>query len=361
MKKIIFVLVLSNLLFASYDVQRWLFRIGPEVDFGLRPTERSQPVMVGDNIYFGSEHGFFFSIRKDDGQVVWKKKIENGVSGSPLVHNGKIYFGANNGYLYCLSASDGQEIWKYRTKYASISLPLLVKGIIYITAGDNVIYALDAVTGKWLWQYKRNFPKALAIRGQSAPAYSNNYIFTGFSDGTFVKIHALDGKLIWEKRLNDYHKFIDIDAPAYVDGDRIIVSCYDGKLYALNSSNGSIVWQYEKGGAQGITVKDKNIYLPTGGGEIVVINRINGKKIWSHKGEKGVATTPTIHKDILLYGTTSNKLFALNLKTRKMVWSFSTGSGLSASPLVDNNGNLYFLTNQGNFYSIKIYPNLQKL
>lgn len=343
-----------NTTFAYYDVQNWLIRSRDEKIYGLRPTERSQPLLVGDIIYYGSEKGYFAAIQKKNGKVLWKKSFKHGVAGSPQYDSGKIYFGANDGKFYCLNAKTGKKIWSYFLTYPSISIPVVSKGFLYITAGDNAIYALDAKTGKWLWQYKRNFPKPLTIRGQGTIAYYKNYIYAGFSDGFFVKLFALDGKLQWERRLNDYHRFIDIEAKAYVDDKFVIVPSYDGKLHALNPSNGTSYWEHDVGGANGILVKDGKIYLPTGNGELIVLVKETGKKIWSFKGERGLASSPVVFGNILYFGTSSGHVYGLNIATRKKVWQFSTGSGLSTAPFVDKKGNIYFHTNYGNFYSLDI-------
>ena len=359
MKVFILIFIVTINLYADYNVQNWLLRLRQDLNYGLRPTERSQPLIVKNIIYFGSENGIFYSIRKNDSKIIWQKKIKNGISGNPIFHADNIYFGANNGKFYCLKADSGEEIWSYYTKYASIATPSIENAIVYFSAGDNAVYALDALTGKWLWQYKRTFPKALAIRGQSAPTFYKNYIYVGFSDGFLTKLFALDGKLIWEKKLNDYHRFIDIDASIYVDDKNLIVSCYDGKLYNLDPSTGKAIWEYDSGGTNPVVVQNNEVFAPTDRGEIIVLNINSGKKIWSFKGERGVITKPLIHKNMIFIGTSENKLYAINMKTRQKVWEFSSGSGFSTHPLIDEQSNLYFLTNYGNLYSIK--PNNIKL
>jgi len=355
----ILLLILSETALASYTVQNWFLKMGPDKLFGLRITERSRPLFLGNSIYFGSENGFFYSIRKNDGKINWKKKIEHGISGNPIVKGSRIYVGANDGIFYCMSVATGKTIWFYKVNYSSISTAEISKGIAYISGGDNAIYALDAKTGKWIWQYKRSFPKPLSVRGQSSPVFYKNYIYAGFSDGFFVKLGALDGKLIWERKLNDYHRFIDIDATARVDNRYVIVPAYDGRLYALNPGNGKTIWEYPFGGPNGVLMKGEKIYLPTGSGEIVVVSKKTGKRLWGFQGERGVSTTPVIRGNILLYGTSKSHLYAIDIRTRKKIWDFSTGSGISSSPHIDKNGNIFFISNYSNFYSIYV-PDLKK-
>jgi outer membrane protein assembly factor BamB len=354
MKKIILIFFTFTTIYAEYNVQNWLLRIRNDRHYGLRPTERSQPIIIKDIIYFGSENGNFYAIHKNTSRIIWKKEIKNGISGNPVFFSGKLYFGGNNGRFYCLDAATGKEIWSYFNKYPSISTPYISNSIVYFSSGDNAIYALDALTGKWLWQYKRNFPKPLAIRGQSGPVFYKNYIYAGFSDGFFVKLFALDGKLIWEKKLNDYHRFIDIDSSAYVDDKNLIVLCYDGNLYNLNPMNGNTIWEIKDiGGINSVIVENDKIFIPGTTGKVLIVNKRTGKKIWNFKVEKGVLTKPLLHNDILFIATSEDKLYAINTKTRKKEWEFSSGSGFSTHPIIDKDNNIYFLTNYGNFYSLK--------
>ena len=108
---------------AKTGQQRWCFLTGGPV--------RLAPTIWKDNVYFGSDDGFVYCVRSNDGEEVWKFRAApspNQVLGSGkmislwpvrtgvLVDEGIAYFGsgvfpAEGVYLYAVDANDGRLIW----------------------------------------------------------------------------------------------------------------------------------------------------------------------------------------------------------------------------------------------------------
>ena len=70
MKILLLLFIIANSVQAAHlNVQNWLNRHNKDKVYTLRPTERSQPIIVGENIYYGTESGGFLSVKKETGMT----------------------------------------------------------------------------------------------------------------------------------------------------------------------------------------------------------------------------------------------------------------------------------------------------
>jgi outer membrane protein assembly factor BamB len=71
--------------------------------------------VVGDHVFYGSSVDH--QVRCVDvasGSQVWTFFTEGPVRLAPTIHDGKVYIGSDDGYIYCLKADDGSLVWKMR-------------------------------------------------------------------------------------------------------------------------------------------------------------------------------------------------------------------------------------------------------
>ncbi|WP_108245157.1 outer membrane protein assembly factor BamB family protein [Muricauda brasiliensis] len=168
-----------------------------EVDFnptGAAPRINTNPLIYGQNIYYGDNIGRFYSVNKSTGDMNWvisgkgrfypsptifEEQIIVGTydtlysfdsdtgtqnwaytpSGSlqtsPFVYNDRIYIGVTgngDGELVCLGAKGGQLIWKFDLENQTTSSPIVYENVVYIGDWNKKIYAIKADTGVVDWE-----------------------------------------------------------------------------------------------------------------------------------------------------------------------------------------------------------------
>lgn len=144
--------------------------------------------------------------------------------------------------------------WHYDfpTNRGKEATPLAIDGVLYVSGSWSMVYAFDAVSGELLWQYNPEVTRAKALyaccgvvnRGVAA---WQGKIFVGTIDGRLIALDASDGSVVWDVQTTPQDAAYTITgAPRVVKGNVIIgnggaefdvrgfVSAYDAKSGKLN-------------------------------------------------------------------------------------------------------------------------------
>ena len=111
---------------------------------------------------------------------------------------------------------------------SALSTPLAVDGVVYFAVGFSLVYAADAASGEVLWIYDPKVTEAAndqlkpawGIRGL---AYADGRIFVGTQDGRLIALSSKTGDLLWSARTTGKNdgRFIT-GAPRVFNGKVII-------------------------------------------------------------------------------------------------------------------------------------------
>lgn len=336
--------------------QAWV-RSGTENNnLGFRKINRMTPLVSGNLVIEANAIDGVAAYDMEAGHEIWRLRIPNGVESGAAIINDRLFFGASDGNFYAVSTKTGKVLWTFPTRTENIAEPLLdaSTGILYFLSGANSLYALDAESGRQVWLYSRQDTSNFSIRGGSRPALKDGNLFVGFSDGAFVSLNAKTGNLQWEIQLNKNKKFRDLDASPVVDGDVIYISGYDDRLYAISALKGDVQWKFERGGYYPVTLTGDKLFYSTTSGEVLALNKADGKALWTYKLKEGIATQARLYKGLAVFGESQGDLRFLDANTGKETASFDPGRGIMSSPLIDEKGNrVYFISGEANVYAME--------
>lgn len=171
----------------------------------------------------------------------WYRPIEAYISQNTQLIGayGKIYVSTSKG-LYALDAITGNVAWRFDTELPLGNSPTVVDGVVYVGGHDRKLHALNALNGNHLWSFDG------AKAGYSTnPLVVGNIIYIGNRDGTMYAIGkhgtANAGQLIWQ-----YQTGGSIHLSAAYKNGVVFFASNDMYAYALNASNGNLVWRSEK-------------------------------------------------------------------------------------------------------------------
>lgn len=198
---------------AATGEERWSFFTGGPI--------RLAPTVSEGRVFAGSDDGFVYCLKADDGKLLWKKRggpndemlLGNGrmISRWPirtgvLVEEGIAYFGAGvfpheNVYLHAIGAEDGELIWKNdtisqeeanRNDLSPQGYLLAAENRLFVPSGRALPVAFNRTNGQMIFnnKYPWRYEQAGGVIGGTYALLADNQIYTG----TQRHLLALDQK-----------------------------------------------------------------------------------------------------------------------------------------------------------------------
>ena len=233
----------------DYPVLQWRFF----TEWGIEGS----PSMSRDGqfIYFGAGDKYLYALRAKNGELLWKKNLNDIVMSAPCVaKNDNIYVGSCNGRIYCLSKF-GSELWYLDTE-DYVSAPGAIntlflseneengfvrdlttsseKQYLYVGSWSNNFYCVDTETGEIIWSfYLSNTIRSGVGVGLSGSIFvtSYNYYLEGYSPIGYKKFYYGTQNVIFS-------------SPAVDFDDNIYFGGKDGFFYSVDR-NGELRWTFD--------------------------------------------------------------------------------------------------------------------
>ncbi|PVX23514.1 MAG: hypothetical protein CW691_10420, partial [Candidatus Bathyarchaeum sp.] len=167
----------------------------------------------------------------------------------------------------------------------------------------------------------------------SSPAVANGIVYIGSDDYKVYALNATDGTKIWEYTTGDYVS----SSPAVANGI-VYIGSDDYKVYALNATDGTKIWEYTTGSsvASSPAVANNVVYVGSYDFKVYALNATDGTKIWEYTTESSVISSPAVVNGIIYVSAGDHKVYALNATDGTKIWEYTTGSYVVSSPAVAN-------------------------
>lgn len=129
----------------------------------------------------------------------------------------------------------------------------------------------------------------------------------------------------------------------------------DGSLYAINTSDSSLRWQYQTPSHKSITtapvIASGVVYFGSSDRYVYAVNATTGSLLWHTKTNGTVESSPVIVSNVLYAGSDDGILYALNASNGSKLWSYQTHGAVIASPVVASNS-VYVGSSNHTFYAL---------
>lgn len=238
----------------------WRFdaRVSPRASYN-NWFEGNVAIGYDGTLYAGNTNFNYYAINPD-GSLQWTYPTgSNAWSIAGIGDDGTIYWGSNDTFVHAVRP-DGQGLWTKRTLgFIAASAAVGADGAVYIGSFDSYLYALDPQTGKTRWRFKTNdHIYASAALGEDE-AGNTTAIYVGSADGIFYAVSA-QGELLWRYDTgNPIRSSAALGAgPDGQPGAIVYYGAGNGKLYALNTADGSLRWSFDTTAANDPELADRN-------------------------------------------------------------------------------------------------------
>ncbi|MEM2130685.1 MAG: NosD domain-containing protein, partial [Candidatus Bathyarchaeia archaeon] len=314
----------------------------------------SSPAVADGVVYFSSEDGYLYAVSIASGRQVWRIHLGAEI-GSPTVASGKVLVTCKPSDVVAIDAKSGAQVWRQSLgEEAGFGSPLVVGSRVFVN-GKRSVHVFNVEVGANLYNkevnvrysgsvsplsYDGNLVLALvpagdmlgcsafeAVNGdgrfwiiigassvtliKSCPAVAGSGVFlVNVNSGGYSTVYAINnsGLPMWNRQLDG----ITEASPAVAYGCVYVPT--DKHVYALNVTDGSVVWSYPvdgKGSISSPAVADGKVFFGLDNGYIYALDAYNGALIWEYRTGDAVWSSPAISEGLLFVGSNDGHLYAI--------------------------------------------------
>lgn len=221
-------------------------------------------------------------------QVEWQRKFDEAfLSGVNLSREGLV-LGSSKANVYLLSKSNGAIIWQTQLSSEVLSYPVIEQGLVFVRTVDGKMSVLSEKTGNVRWSVEQTLPK-LSLRGIGSVAIEDGVVFVGWENGKLSAYRLKDGQTLWESQVvvprgrTDLERLVDIQAKTLVHKGVVYVLAYNGKLVAINPSNGNLFWSKDVSGFKNILAQENRLVVIDDDSIVKAYDRMSGTLVWQNR------------------------------------------------------------------------------
>jgi outer membrane protein assembly factor BamB len=327
----------------SLRVQRaWSASVGDKGEVALR---LGLGASIADNrVYAAGHHGDVRAFDLNTGRVAWRAQVKAPLSGGTAASSDLVLVGSSDGRLFAFDAATGKARWNVRLNGEVLAPAAVSPKMVVVRTVDGKLRALSPEDGHELWTQQQQVPR-LSLRGTATPVIVGDLVLCGFDNGKVVAVNASDGSVQWEASVAPPHgrteleRLVDIDSAVGVAGHDVYAVSFQGKVAMLALDTGQVWWSHDASSYRGLSRDDETLYLSDADGEIVALKARTGAEVWRqnallHRGLSPLAVTD----DSIIVGDFQGYVHWIDKATGALAARVSAGSvRISTAPLIAGN------------------------
>ncbi|KAM9286313.1 beta-alanine-activating enzyme [Cariama cristata] len=230
--------------------------------------------------------------------------------------------------------------WKSNTRKCVDASPLVVipskeeeSASVYVGSHSHAMQAIDLDLGEIKWE------KNLGDRIESSACVSKcgNFIVVGCYDGLVYVLQSSDGEIHWTFVTEDTVKSSAVVDPS---SGLVYIGSHDQHVYTLDIYKKACIWKLHcEGGAvfssPCLSSFPHHLYVATLGGLLLAVNPVTGSKIWKNFLGKPLFSSPHCNEKHVCVGCVDGNLYCYTHSGEK-VWQFSTNGPVFSSPCISS-------------------------
>ncbi len=315
-----------------------------------------------NHAYAAGHRGDVVALDLATGHTLWRTRTRAPLSGGTAVGQGLVVVGTSDGRLFALDAASGAERWNVRVSGEVLAPAAISERLIALRTVDGKLHALSLADGHELWTFEQQVPK-LSLRGTSRPVLAGDVVLSGFDNGKVAAVNMSDGAMLWEANIappqgrTELERLDDIDSPVSVSHQDVFTVGFQGRVAMLALDSGQIWWSHEASSYRGLTMDGDTLYMSTADGEIVALRARTGAEIWRqkallHRGLSALAVT----EDSIVTADFQGYVHWLDKATGALAARVQAGKvRISTAPVVAGD-NVLVINDRGQISAFRVRP-----
>jgi outer membrane protein assembly factor BamB len=216
-------------------LERWRVPLGSGAPSG---------VAIADGTAYGADtQGAVYAVDLAKGRLLWTVTATGRIEGPVAVADGAVYVvsrdpDARTVGLMALDAGTGERRWgpfSPPVGAATATIPAAGDGLVVMGSADRVVRGFAATDGAVRW----TSPALSLFSPVSGAALGPWALYVADASGGVYRIDPRSGGRAWDHQLNE----LIVRSSPVVAGGAVLIGLNDGRLVALDTASGSLVWQ----------------------------------------------------------------------------------------------------------------------
>lgn len=330
---------------------KWSKNLDPIHNAGNLPIGTASPLIDEDILYIGSLSGVMHAFDLESGRLIWQKDEKQAINAKATRFKDSVIYGSKFGRFFSRHYLTGKLNYAIDLGASIESSPVVYAGRMFLHLRNHRIVALDASTGKIIWSYKRSVPYTTTLQRVSKVLPYGNNIIVGFADGYVGAISINEGIIVWEQKLSNKHKFIDVDLDPVVFANSVVLGSANGDLSFVNPDNGLVNRSYRLTLSAKPLKLDGRLIVGSLHGDLMVINE--DLSIGTKKNISEDAITSIAHwRGNIVASTLDGKIIAVDKIGFDKKDTFDLGTDYSTvfGQIVQSNDHLAVYSSRNRLY-----------
>jgi outer membrane protein assembly factor BamB len=298
------------------------------------------PAAEGERVFVAGRGGDVLALQGASGKTLWRTRTKAELTGGPGAGQGLVVVGTADGGVIALDAVTGTQRWTAKVGGEVLSAPAVSESAVIVRTVAGRLLALSPADGKEIWREDQQIPR-LTLRGAAAPVVAGSTTICGFDNGRVLAVDTTRGEVLWEQLVSpargrtELERLVDIDSAVKVSGADIFVAGFQGRVAMLAIDSGQTWWSREISSHRGLDVDEERVVVTTATGEVIALRRRTGVEIWRQNGLRlRRLSAPAIVGTRVAVADFEGYVHWLDIESGAFVARTKTGGRTSNAPLV---------------------------
>jgi len=308
-------------------------------------TNGSQPntsvLILNSYVVVSDLSGRIYAFDRENGKLIGYEKYSGAISTAPIINSLRIYFVINEklepySTFKMFDFINNKILTEDRINGAVTNEMLrLNEGIVVLTDRGELI--------KYNYVGYRDYTVNLKTSTNCNPAANDRFIAFGTVKGELVILNRKDGTIYFKEKIAG-----PIESGFTFDKHLIYFGDSNGVLYAFDSNNKKIIWQFDTGAKIVATPVYDNSKIIVGNlsGKIVAVDKKTGTKIWIRNTKGVINSTPLLTKTFLVQPDFNKKVYLINASIGVIADTIEFDRRVKLTPVI-NDGILFLGADRG--------------
>lgn len=328
------------------------------VNVGKSLGSRLRPVVFERRVYAAAGDGTVTLIDEDTGRVMTRIDTKKRLSGGLEAGDDKIIVGTLKGEVIALDGS-GRQVWTSSVAGEVISPASVSRKVAVVRTSDGRIFGLSTDDGKRRWVFQRATP-ALLLRSDAGVIAIGQDVVAGYPNGKLIALDITDGKLTWEATVTsprgatELERIADVAGLPVIDGTNICAGAFQGKVACFEIPTRNMLWSRDLSTSQGLGRDVKNIYVVDDASAVHALDKVAGASVWKQdKLANRRLTAPVVVDGNIVVGDLQGFIHVLSPDNGQIIGRLAT-DGSAVQALVPVQGGVLVQTANGTLALVRM-------